>query len=236
MCGGGSDASSAIAKQAADDEAARQSRIKLGMQSLNDLFDKETTKGTGLYDATTPFDSTKTYYDAQGNPIAWKSADPTKPGTFSPPTGPPYSGTPPTSLGNPPMVGPNLPPWMLPTSELGSMLLNGGGVYTGKETTGFGPELYDKAYQAQKDYALPQEEDQFQDAQRQLAYGLARQGIAQSSSGINLNSGLAKQHALALNDVEEKANQARSGCSPACRTRRRTSCRCCRRRATTTRR
>ena len=85
------------------------------------------------------------------------------------------------------------------------------GLYAGTEQVqGFDPNYFNKAYQAQLDYALPQVDKQYADAQKQLAFALARQGISASSQAGQLQSELQGQRNLALQGEQDKATQVRS--------------------------
>lgn len=87
----------------------------------------------------------------------------------------------------------------------------GGGLYTGYEDTpGYTSGFYDKAQQAQLDYALPQVDKQFQQAQRDLTYALARQGLGASSQGAKLQSDLEGRRNLAIQGEQDKARQVRN--------------------------
>jgi hypothetical protein len=95
--------------------------------------------------------------------------------------------------------------------QIGKLMKEGGGLYSGVETgSGFNDDFYAKTYNAQKDYLLPQVDKQFADAQKQLSYALARQGLSASSQAGRLNADLQGQRSLALQDVEDKANTARN--------------------------
>ena len=85
-----------------------------------------------------------------------------------------------------------------------------GGLYTGVEDMeGYGDAFYDKAYKAQLDYAMPQVDRQFQDAQRELQFALARQGLSASSQAGQLQADLARQRDLAIQGEQDKANTVR---------------------------
>jgi hypothetical protein len=86
----------------------------------------------------------------------------------------------------------------------------GGGLFTGTEDVqGYGDEFYDKAYKAQLNYAMPQVDRQFQDAQRELQFALARQGLSASSQAGQLQGDLARQRDLAVQGEQDKANTVR---------------------------
>jgi hypothetical protein len=85
-----------------------------------------------------------------------------------------------------------------------------GGLYTGAEDAqGYGPEFFDKAYKAQLDYAMPQVDRQYADAQKSLEFALARQGLSASSQAGQLQGDLARQRELAVQGEHDKANTVR---------------------------
>lgn len=86
----------------------------------------------------------------------------------------------------------------------------GGGIYSGAEdVAGYGDSFYDKAYQAQLDYAMPQVDRQYADAQKSLEFALARQGLSASSQAGQLQADLARQRDLAIQGEQDKANTVR---------------------------
>lgn len=86
----------------------------------------------------------------------------------------------------------------------------GGGIYGGaEEVAGYGDSFYDKAYQAQLDYAMPQVDRQYADAQKSLEFALARQGLSASSQAGQLQADLARQRDLAIQSEQDKANTVR---------------------------
>jgi hypothetical protein len=71
---------------------------------------------------------------------------------------------------------------------------------TGKTTGGFDDAFYDAYKQKVLDYYQPDEQRQYDAAQRDLTYSLARAGTLQSSTAAD------KQGELAYNDALQKAN------------------------------
>lgn len=87
---------------------------------------------------------------------------------------------------------------------------SGTGLYGGAEdVAGYQPSFYDKAYQAQLDYALPEVDRQFADAQKNLEFALARQGLSASSQAAQLQSDLQRQRQMAIQGEQDKANSVR---------------------------
>jgi hypothetical protein len=71
---------------------------------------------------------------------------------------------------------------------------------TGQKTGGFDDAFYDAYKQKVLDYYQPDEQRQYDEAQRDLTYSLARAGTLQSSTAAD------KQGELAYNDALQKAN------------------------------
>jgi hypothetical protein len=189
MCGGGGGASEELAKQDAARQEQKEARIRAGMQQLDQIF------GGGKYGmnavkSDAAFDPNQTYYDASGNVLKMKSPVD-------------YYG-PETVQANPgDWNNQRLLDW---TKKLQWDEWQKNGAFTGSgESGGFNPEFYNKAYQAQLDYAKPQVEDQFVEAQRQLNFALRRQGIDASSQAGEKQAQLQAERAKALQNEEIKA-------------------------------
>jgi hypothetical protein len=227
MCGGGG-GDSKLAKQAAEQEEARQRRIEQGTRELEVMFSGG-ARGAGKVGKGAAFDPNATYYDNFGNPIqladpgTWRKANPTTPsarmaGTPMPMT--PFQETRQYHPNAPQTGEVRVAPTLgSPTAAQADRLamqeqfekLAGGGLYTGtQQVKGFGPEFFDKIYQAQLDYALPQVDKQYADAQKQLEYALARQSISASSQAGQLQAELQGQRNLALQGEQDKATQVRT--------------------------
>lgn len=77
----------------------------------------------------------------------------------------------------------------------------------------FGPEYYDQRSDAYMTFALPQLDDQYAEARKQLTYALSRGGLLSSSAGAGKTADLQKQYdqqRLALaSRAADLANQAR---------------------------
>lgn len=72
----------------------------------------------------------------------------------------------------------------------------------------FDDNFFNQQRQAQLDYLLPQIRDQYENAQRQLIYALARGGQLNSSVAARRNAQLAREHQLALARADSIADQA----------------------------
>lgn len=212
MCGGGggNSVTNNLAIQSAAQEQARQDRIKEGMRQLEIMFSGGNTP-TGQVGAGARYDPNQTYYDKNGN--VWAPGDV---GAYRAKN--PVMLTAPYNEGG--GEGGN---WVAATygpdvttsdDAIRQRMFDdamGGGLYTGVQAnTGFDDAFFDKAYQAQLDYALPQVDKQFAEAQRNLEFALARQGLSASSQGENLRADLNNQRALAVQGEQDKANTVRT--------------------------
>lgn len=182
------------AKQARADEEARQARIRAGTQRINTIFDGGTTTSGQVSGA---YDPTKTYYNADGS-VWTPSATPTNPiqglqqfgsdlfggrnvgsgphsQAYTQPSGGGHSGA--AGLGN---LGKALTRLLSPAQQFALAQKNG--LFSTKTTsTGFDDNFYNARKQAYLDYADPQLEDQYGDANKQLTFSLARGGLLDSS-------------------------------------------------------
>ncbi len=215
MCGGDGGASAA-AQRAEQNEKSRQQRVRQGMAQLNAMFGGG-TYGTGMLPEGAAYDPTRTYYDAQGVAIdparfrqeAVQAAEAYDPGII--PGGSTY--VPPTSEGANVYNEPYTPErrqetidWATGQKWKDSLAE---GVFGGTATSGGYEPYYQKAYQAQLDYALPEVDRQFKEAQRQLTYGLARQSMGASSVAGDLASQLEGNRQQAVQGAQEQARSAR---------------------------
>lgn len=72
---------------------------------------------------------------------------------------------------------------------------------------GFDDNFFGQQRTAQLDYVLPQIRDQYENAQKQLIYTLARGGQLNSSVAAQRNARLAREHQLALTRADSIADQ-----------------------------
>lgn len=173
--------SSSEAKAARADEVARQERIRQGTSRINSIFDGGTyvTDQLGT-DAT--YDPTKTYYNADGT--AWSPSssssgldltDPTSWGTSS-------------------------------AAKQFASAVKDGSLYGGTATSdGFTDDYYASQRQAYSDYATPQLQDQYSDAQKELTYSLARGGNLNSSTRATKAADLQQLYDLNAQKVADDA-------------------------------
>lgn len=234
MCGGGGASDSPLAQQSALQEQARQANIQEGMRQIQNMFGGG-AQGTGQLAAGTKYTPGMTLYDKNGQPITLQEAGayrashapvqtastPYQPdGTINAPGLGGSSIAPVSAYGYfaPDAPDPNSPAQQViqanqdsatMQSQLDALIASG--VYTGKQDIkGYDDSFYDKAYQAQLDYALPQVDQQFQKAQRDLTFALARQGLNASSQGNQLMSDLESQRQLAIQGEQDKARGVRN--------------------------
>lgn len=220
MCGGGGGAEAA-ARQSAANEEARQQRIRTGMSQLNAMFGGG-TYGTGQLAGGAVLDPNATYYDLAGNPVRGQSfVDSARQKVFA--ANPtlariPDNPVPHLMSSENDTYSPDI--YAEQRTQRDSMVAGAQeeawknalaqGLFSGTASSGGYGGVYDKAYQAQLDYALPEVDRQFADAQRQLQFGLARQGLSASTQGAELGANLERQRDLAIQGEQEKARQARA--------------------------
>lgn len=195
MCDWGGDDAANAAREAARAEDERQLRIRQGMHELDLMFGGSKKVPGGKLGMDAPMAPERSYYDQSGG--LW-----------------------------------DMQSWLQDTTDkaVAQHLLSGsradidadiqgawqqrlgqglyGELVDSPEPGGFGP-VYDRAYDAQLNYALPEVDRQFKDAQRQLDYGLARTGLSASSQGSQLGADLERQRQSAVQGEQEKAEGAR---------------------------
>ncbi len=212
MCGGGggNSVTNNLAIQSAQQEQARQDRIKEGMRQLEVMFGGGNMP-TGKVGTGAQYDPNQTYYDKNGN--VWSPGDVGAYRASHPvmTVAPQYLAGGEGGTWTSAEYGPDV---SASDQSIGQKMFDdamGGGLYTGVQTsTGFDPAFFDKAYQAQLDYALPQVDKQFSEAQRNLEFALARQGLSASSQAEGLRADLNNQRALAVQGEQDKANTVRA--------------------------
>ncbi len=199
MCLGGDDPQDTpAAREAAAAEQARQSRIDEGMRQIERMFGGGQV-GTGWVAPGSAYNPSQAYYTADLQPfsispeqINARRMERNKGGSFGQ------------------KIESITQPDNFYSQELFNEATQGAGLYSGTEKTGgYDDAFFNKAYQAQLDYALPQVDRQFEDAQRQLQYGLARQGLSQSSQAGQLQAKLERERQLAVQGEQDKANTVR---------------------------
>ena len=220
MCGGGGGGgvSEQLAVQSANQEQARQDRINQGMRDLEIMFNGG-RRTTGQVGAGTRYDPNQTYYDKSGNKWSPNQAAIAQRTAASDPAALEAMGERPSDLmsraaGMDTQWDQGVDALRQRTQQeaLDEQFAQGmaGGLYTGiEDTQGYGDAFYDKAYQAQLDYAMPQVDRQYADAQKNLEFALARQGLSASSQAGQLQADLARQRDLAIQGEQGKANTVR---------------------------
>lgn len=182
MSGGGGDGG---AKQARADEAARQARIAQGTEQINRTFDGWTdTTPTGKMNVSDLVDG-RTYYKADKTPYTYKAPKV--------------------------KVDSKNFNWLDAINALHekSNAVAIPDLYASLETVNhpgtFSDEFYDKQYQNYLDYATPQLNDKYAEAQRNLVYALDKSGMTDSSIRAAKEAELQKQYDQSLRDISDKA-------------------------------
>ncbi len=191
----GKDNGSDEAAKARADEEARQARIRAGTSRINTIFDGGTV-ASGALGAGSTYDPTKTYYNADGSvwtPTALPAAPANPPhpgpvrggyggggrggngGATADSGGGGHSGSAGYGItrqgGGPKSV-----------ADQFADLLKNGGLYSGKSTsTGFDDNFFKSRRDAYTNYAMPQLDQQNNDASKQLTFALDRGGLLDSS-------------------------------------------------------
>ncbi len=184
----GKDNGSDEAAKARQDEEARQARIRAGTSRINTIFDGGTT-GNGQV-TSGGYDPTKTYYNADGSVWTPTAAPAATANPFQPHSG--WGGGREGDHGistapNDTLLGGAL---QLPgaraktktAAEQFADLQKSGGLYSGKSTsTGFDDNFFKSRRDAYTNYAMPQLDQQNNDASKQLTFSLDRGGMLDSS-------------------------------------------------------
>lgn len=226
--GGRSGGGEAAAARA--DEQARQQRIREGTARINSIFDGRRV-GANPVTAGTAFDPSRTFFTRDGSqwtpPAASSIADmyggsgeqfssfggnygegtPIQTGVHSE-SGMPMFGPPTGQRSQQSAFGAAQPSAFADAVARGELFADT------KMEGGFDDAFFDKRRQAYLDYATPQIEDQFADAQEQLTFALARGGNLNSSVRGEKAADLQKRFDLAKQEAADKglsfANEARN--------------------------
>ena len=208
------------AKRARQDEEARQARIRQGTQRINTIFDGGTTT-SGQLGKGAAYDPTKTYYNKDGSiwtPQAAPTFNPQNPlqglqdfgnqvfgrngNSNASYTGPGSHNGGAGQFWN--AVGNSVSRFLTPEQQFAQAIKNG--VYSTKNTTtGFNDDFFNGRKQAYMDYADPQLEDQYGDANKQLTFSLARSGLLDSSARGEKLGDLQKLYDTQKQAVADKA-------------------------------
>ncbi|MBN9467321.1 MAG: hypothetical protein J0J10_00985 [Bosea sp.] len=197
------------AAQARADEQERQNRIRQGTSKINEIFSGRTI-GDGQLGADAVYDPTKTYYLSDGS--TW-SPKPTSASTGSATTLTGMFGSGGAAQGGAQAGNPAHSSGALDRPEESTLSAAdqfrqslGGGLYSGvKQTSGFNDDYFDKQKQSFLDYATPQLEDQYGDAQKQLTFSLARSGLLDSSVRAEKSAELQKKYDLNKQQIADQA-------------------------------
>jgi len=186
MCGkGGGDGGAA---QARADEAARQMQIRQGTAKINSIFNGSFTPGGQQLDLANAAGG-RTYYTADGKKLD-VAANENALDAYARRALADFGG----DVNNAQQIA------------ITKGNLAGHKVFTeGKETGGFGDEFFAKQRQGFLDYATPQLEDQYGDAQKQLTFALDRSGNLDSSARGSKTAALQKSYDLNKQQVADQA-------------------------------
>lgn len=193
--GGGGDGGAAAA------EAARQQKITDGYNQIQKIFGGYST-GTG---DVTDYQAGGNYYTADGTPVTYGSQ---QRAIAAPNTDHPTKGyvTPPTQYQT--VNG--------YTGADGKFVDMGDNkLFSGvSQVKGFDDDFYNSRATAYDNYALPQVDEQYAEAQKQLEYALARNGRLDSSTAVEQRAKLLDKYNQQKTATTDKglqyANQARS--------------------------
>lgn len=215
---GKKDGGSDEAKRAREDEERRQARIRQGTKRINSIFDGSTT-GSGAIGADAAYDPAGKYYNADGS--LWSPTAQTRAGSAGGSAGGTWSKhgyTP-----NPSSAGfwgqdPNTGEYRNFGGSSGAALrgktaeeqyreaVASGKIYSGTtQSGGFNDDFYNARKQSFIDYASPQLESQYGDAQKELTYALARGGNLNSSARGDKLGELQKIYDLNKQQVADQA-------------------------------
>lgn len=179
------------AGQARADEQARQDKIRQGTARINSIFDGSVV-GDGALSAGSAYDPTATYYNADGSvwtPTPTVARSPSAPAQASAQTqgratayGVNGQSKLPTHAAQTGYSDRARAPGTSLTPEQQYAQALGKGLYSGtKSTGGFTDDYFAKQRDSFIDYATPQLDEQFGDANKQLTFSLARSGLTDSS-------------------------------------------------------
>lgn len=167
------------------DEQERQARIRAGTERVNSIFDGGATTTRSRLGADAAYDPTKSYLTADGTPWTPNTTAPTDVG----------------SLGDAVRAGGSNP-----ADQFRAAL--GGGLFVNEPTQstgGFSDQFYSDRRKAFLDYANPQLDEQYGEANKQLTYSLARSGLLDSSVRAEKGAELQKKYDLNKQQIADQA-------------------------------
>ncbi|QOG06407.1 hypothetical protein IGS74_18060 [Aureimonas sp. OT7] len=182
------------ADQARADEQARQARVRQGTDRINSIFNGS-LQGAGQVGAGSAFDPNATYYTADGQ--VWKPQAQTTTGTTA-------GGVPTAKPGTPFNFGDAMARIAYDNNDTSARRLApasagrvtsgpsaadqfaqasaGGKLFSGTQMSGgFNDDFFNRQRQNYIDYATPQLDQQYGDANKQLTFSLTRSGLFDSS-------------------------------------------------------
>ncbi|UXS23079.1 hypothetical protein [Agrobacterium tumefaciens] len=183
------------AAQARADEQQRQDRIRQGTARVNSIFDGATT-GSGILDASAAYDPNATYYLADGS-------------SWSPQASNPVSD--PAQMFGMGRSGDEATRQAYVNSgktaqQQFAEAVQGGKLFSGTtKSSGFDDAYFDGRRQAYIDYANPQLEEQYGNAQKELAFALSRGGLLNSSVRAEKTGELQKLYDVNKQKIADEA-------------------------------
>ena len=178
------------AAQARADEQERQERIRQGTARVNSIFDGATT-GSGILDASAAYDPNATYYLADGSTWAPQAQQ-----TFANPAEMLTAGR----------NGQIVQGGGKSAQQQFAEAVQGGKLFSGTtKQGGFDDAYFDGRRQAYIDYANPQLEQQYADAQKQLTFALTRGGLLDSSVRAEKTGELQKLYDVNKQKIADEA-------------------------------
>lgn len=221
MGGGKGGGSNKEARRARKEEEARQRRIREGTARINEIFDGGWVP-TGQVGSGASYDPNQTYYTSSGE--QWRpdaslfprQAVAPQSNLFARPPGlagqwvfPQEQSSQYQPERNDPFINAGFRLGQLPrykTAEQQFRDALSGGLYTGREQTrGFDDQFFQDRRQAYLDYATPQLEQQYGDAQRDLTFALARGGLLDSSARASKVGDLQRLYDLNMQHLSDEA-------------------------------
>jgi hypothetical protein len=211
MCfgGGGSDAGAEAAARARREERERQERIRQARRQIDAIFEGGTI-GLSPIGPEAEFNPQQTYYDAQGNPLGLEPV--TRQVTVTGQTPDPHA----IVAGRAP--GPNALPQNQPQTRTVTeapprfnRLRNQRDIFTGqpREVEGsFGPDYYSGYREDYLDYYQPQLDERRTEANEDITYQLARQGILESSGARERYGDLQEEYGERAAELQNQADTA----------------------------
>jgi hypothetical protein len=201
LFGGGDDGSKDAARARADEEA-RQARIRAGTQRISEIFSGGAKTATGAVGPGAAYNPAGTYYDASGNVFVPQATGAT-PGS----AGRTVNVASPNGTGATRTIGATAGTAGKTAQQAFIDAVNAGKVYSGVSTSkgAFDEDFFKNRRQSYLDYATPQLQKQYQDAQRELTYSLDRGGNLDSSTNATQTADLGSLYKTNEQAIADKA-------------------------------